>query len=133
MVRKFIYQSIRGGRVTAFKRHFKTESLKHIDFDKVWKLTPEQIELVKQSMDYIIPFDATSLYASAMARPVLYPDVSSAELMTDKDWYQIDNDWYTKERMFFVQVDLFIPSDLTYIPLSVKNDKNEAWFVHGDV
>jgi hypothetical protein len=75
---EFIKRANKGGRVHARQQKFRTKNIDEImtiygvesldDLSKV-KLSPEDalkvIELVGE--DYQIPFDATSLYASAMA------------------------------------------------------------------
>ena len=38
-----------------------------------------------------------------------------------------------KAKCYFIEVDLHISKDLTYIPISVKNKENVACFVSGDI
>lgn len=43
----------------------------------------------------------------------------------------IDDKMAINQKCFFVEVDIDIPKDLTFIPISVKNKDNLACFVHG--
>tara|TARA_R110002096_G_scaffold302400_1_gene497315 strand:+ start:1112 stop:1285 length:174 start_codon:yes stop_codon:yes gene_type:complete len=36
-------------------------------------------------------------------------------------------------KCYFIEVDVFIPKDLTFIPISIKNSKNLACFVSGNI
>lgn len=36
-------------------------------------------------------------------------------------------------KCYFIEVDIYIPENLTYIPISIKNKNNLACFVHGQI
>ena len=38
-----------------------------------------------------------------------------------------------KAKCYFIEVDIYIPKDLTFIPISVKNKNNLACFCYGNI
>ena len=61
----------------------------------------------------------------------IYPTIESGRLMNSNDYEMIDDNVTINQKCFFVEVDIDIPKDLTFIPISVKNKDNLACFVHG--
>ena len=61
----------------------------------------------------------------------IYPVLNSGRLLNNND-YKIDGDnIIMNATCYFIEVDLYIPDDLKFIPISVKNKDNLACFVHG--
>ena len=61
----------------------------------------------------------------------VYPTIESGRLMNSNDYETIDDNIVINQKCFFIEVDIDIPKDLTFIPISVKNKDNLACFVHG--
>jgi hypothetical protein len=61
----------------------------------------------------------------------IYPKIESGRLMNSDDYEMKDNNIVINQKCFFIEVDIDIPKELTFIPISVKNKDNLACFVHG--
>ncbi len=60
----------------------------------------------------------------------IYPIISSGRLLNESDY---DKDLNMLVKCYFIEVDLYIPESLSFIPISVKNKEGLACFVHGDI
>jgi len=61
----------------------------------------------------------------------IYPVLSSGRLLNEKD-YKIEGENIIMNAIcYFIEVDVCIPEDLKFIPISVKNKDGLACFVHG--
>lgn len=89
--------------------------------------------MVNHSKDYLVPFDATSLYPSAMHLDSIYPVLSSAKLMTEEHIITTNTGIEIDSDCFYVEVDIYIPKDLTFVPISYKDNKQVANFKTGNI
>lgn len=68
--------------------------------------------------DYLVAFDANSLYGSVMADPnLLYPDVNTAEIAPKGITFEELN----KYPHYIATLDMFTPNHLQKVPLPSKN------------
>lgn len=61
----------------------------------------------------------------------IYPILESGRLLNKNDYETKNENIEINKKCFFVEVDLYIPEDLAFIPISVKNKDGLACFVHG--
>lgn len=61
----------------------------------------------------------------------IYPILESGRLLNENDYETKNENVEINKKCFFVEVDLYIPEDLAFIPISVKNKDGLACFVHG--
>lgn len=61
----------------------------------------------------------------------IYPILESGRLLNENDYETKNENIEINKKCFFVEVDLYIPDDLAFIPISVKNKDGLACFVHG--
>lgn len=61
----------------------------------------------------------------------IYPKISSARLINENDYTIIDECVQMNVTCYFVEVDILIPEDLCFIPISIKNKEGLAIFCHG--
>ena len=61
----------------------------------------------------------------------IYPILESGRLLNENDYETKNENIEINKKCFFVEVDLYIPDDLKFIPISVKNKDGLACFVHG--
>lgn len=61
----------------------------------------------------------------------IYPIIESGRLLNSNDYELVNDNIVINQKCFFIEVDINIPKELTFIPISVKNKDNLACFVHG--
>ena len=62
----------------------------------------------------------------------IYPIITSGRYINENDYkYDVNDNVVINQKCFFIECDILIPDDLTFIPISVKNKDNLACFVHG--
>ena len=61
----------------------------------------------------------------------IFPILESGRLLNENDYETKNENIEINKKCFFVEVDLYIPDDLAFIPISVKNKDGLACFVHG--
>lgn len=61
----------------------------------------------------------------------IYPVLESGRLLNNDDYYIKNENIIMNTTCYFIEVDIYIPDDLTFIPISVKNKDNLACFVNG--
>lgn len=57
--------------------------------------------------------------------------LSSGRLLNKKDYKIEGENIIMNATCYFIEVDVYIPEDLKFIPISVKNKDGLACFVHG--
>jgi hypothetical protein len=82
IVRKFIHKNLRGGRVQCLKPHFS--SFEKLDIENKKILDLNLVDQLIKDKNYLVPFDATSLYPSAMALNLPYPNIATCKLFDPK-------------------------------------------------
>ena len=63
----------------------------------------------------------------------VYPVIETGRMLNCNDYELINGNIVINKKCFFVEVDILVPDDLTFIPISVKNKDNLACFVYGYV
>ena len=61
----------------------------------------------------------------------IYPVLESGRLLNTDDYKIECENIKMIATCYFIEVDLYIPEDLAFIPISVKNKDGLACFVHG--
>ena len=61
----------------------------------------------------------------------IYPVIETGRLLNENDYTPFDDIIIIKPSCFFIEVDIYIPEDLTFIPISIKNKDGLACFVYG--
>lgn len=109
--KNFIRSSIHGGWVASYTAY--------------WIDNGKEEEILED-------FDANSLYGSVMAnKDLLFPDINSFQTIkinNENNSYEYFKNNY---KHFILQCDIFVPKDLKFIPISIKDSKKGCYYRTG--
>lgn len=110
----------------AYKSKFTANCLRNKNMDQITQINPDDLQRIVNNKDYLVPFDATSLYPSAMAMNGCRYPVIKTGVVYDATVHDIKT-----LNCFFLEVDIFIPHDLKFVPISTKQADGLSLFQTG--
>lgn len=110
--KQFIWNSIHGGWVAAYKAYWKKGANNTLNEDDDSDLED---------------FDANSLYGSVMAdNNIQFPDINSYQILNSDEINYLNtivnnfDEIKNKYKHFIFECDIFVPKELKFIPISIK-------------
>lgn len=111
--KEFVRKSIHGGRVAAYTAYWNSEDN-------------------KSEENILEDFDANSLYGSVMANKDLqFPDINSFETINITQQNNSYEFFKNKYSHFILECDIFVPKNLQFIPISIKDSKKGCYYRTG--